>query len=177
MESTGLEQKKQSAGTKKKSFSKKSVLLSILALVVLIVLGLFLFNKNYLGNRAQKFDPNSVLVNQAKQGEILTEVPAGLIVDKAAVILGSSENVSQDSNTQTFVTSYKTNLSFDELQKGYIDFAANNGFNIISNSGKDEGYLSIFAASPEFDKNFSVTMTPSGSQQGSIIMIMFSKKK
>lgn len=148
-------------------------------ILVLVVLGLCALGYYFIQNN-KKLVVNDVFVEQAEDGQLLEGFPEGLIIDKNAVIVASAENVSNTPGLRVFVTSYKTNLSLEQLEKGYTDFIKANGFNVVSNSSKEQGSLSIMAVSKDLSKSFSSFTVNSAKifgEQGSIVMITFNIKK
>jgi hypothetical protein len=168
----------------KKNKKTLSFIGSVILVIVLLIAGWY-FWQNYkkpAGSNLPKFDPKSVIVQMADEGKILTEVPAGLVVDKNAKILGSAENVSQDPNSKIFVTSYVTEFSVNEIKKGYSDFAKNNNYSVPGDSQSggeniDGGAIGMTFIAKDFSNFFIVTFSKDENQKNLVTVISTSIKK
>mgnify|MGYP001594989863 FL=1 len=165
-----------------KSFFKNPIFLVVLVFLILILgaLAYYLLPKsNTPDNKPKEFAVSDVFVKQADNGQLVEGFPAGLVVDKDAVILASAESVTANPNLRSFGISYKTKLTSKELEKKYLDFIKANNFSVTSNQSKDQGSLSIMATTKDMFKSFSsFTVNSTKSADGEIIvMVTYNTKK
>jgi hypothetical protein len=138
--------------------------------------------KKASNNNLKELVVSDVFVKQANNGQMLEEFPKGLIVDKDAVILASAESVTTSTSTRTFVTSYITKLTIEQLEKKYLEYTKANGFGATNNSNKVQGYLSIVALPEDFSesqsfKSFTVSTMKDPRNSDIIVMITYNTKK